>query len=101
MEKIEKVEEHLNHIEKENNLMLDFYKTMLKEKNSEKNKWFIICLVELAIIIAMFVGVLIYESQFETVIEGETTTVETGNGITTYLDLENSNTGDFSYGENY
>lgn len=69
MEKIEKVEQHLNHIEHENNLMLDFYKTMLKEKNAEKNKWFIICLVELFVIIGMFVGFLIYESQFETVTE--------------------------------
>lgn len=85
MEKIEKVEEQLNHIEKENNLMLDFYKTMLKEKNSEKNKWFIICLVELAIIIAMFVGILIYESQFETVVEGETTLEQV------QYDVENAN----------
>lgn len=83
MEKIEQVEQHLNHIEHENNLMLDFYKTMLKEKNAEKNKWFIICFVELFVIIGMFVGFLIYESQFETVTE-ETTLEQV------QYDIENS-----------
>lgn len=72
MDKLDKIEEQVCHIEHENNLMLDFYKTMIKEKNAEKNKWFIICLVELFIIIGMFIGFLIYESQFETVTE-ETT----------------------------
>ena len=69
MDKLDKIEQQVCHIEHENNLMLDFYKTMLKEKNAEKNKWFIICLVELIIIISMFVGFLIYESQFETITE--------------------------------
>ena len=47
----------------------------------------------------MFVGFLIYESQFQTIVEGETTTIESGNGIATYL--ENSESGEIIYGEDY
>lgn len=71
MDKFELIEEKVNHVEHDNNLMLEFYKTMLKEKNEEKKRWFIVCIIELIIILGMFAGFLIYESQFE--YETETT----------------------------
>lgn len=72
---------------------------MLKEVKAQSKRWFIIAIIELVIIIATNAGWLIYESQFETVTDTETTTVDGGeNGIATYL--ENSESGDINYGEN-
>jgi hypothetical protein len=48
---------------------------MLKEIKSSNKRLFIIAIIEMVIIISMFVGFLIYESQFEYV-SSETTSQE-------------------------
>jgi hypothetical protein len=48
---------------------------MLKEIKASNKRLFIIAIVEMVVIISMFVGILIYESQFEYV-SSETTTQE-------------------------
>lgn len=71
---------------------------MLKELKVNARRWFIIAVVELILLIGSNVGWWIYESSFETVSGIETTTVDAGtDGIATYL--ENSESGDISYGE--
>ena len=73
---------------------------MLKEVKAQSKRWFLIAIIELIIIIATNTGWLIYESNFETVADTETTTVDGGeNGVATYL--EHSESGDINYGENY
>lgn len=71
---------------------------MMKELKKSAKRWFIISIILLVALIVSNIAWLIYESSFETVIEGETTTIDGGNGMTTYL--ENSNAGDISNGEN-
>ena len=71
---------------------------MLSELKKSSIRWFVISIVLLIALVISNVGWLIYESSFETVYEGETTTVDGGNGVATYL--ENSNSGDINYGEN-
>lgn len=71
---------------------------MLSELKKSSKRWFVISIVLLIALVISNVGWLIYESSFETVYEGETTTVDGGNGVATYL--ENSNSGDINYGEN-
>ena len=67
----------------EENLALE----LLKELKSSAKRWFIIAIIELFIIIATNVGWLIYESQFETVVEDTTQTME---------DIESSENSNFS-----
>lgn len=71
---------------------------LLKEVKKSARRWFAISIILLIALILSNVAWLIYESSFDTVIEGETTTVDGGNGMTTYL--ENSNSGDINNGEN-
>jgi hypothetical protein len=72
---------------------------MLQELKAQSKRWFIISIIELILLIGSNVGWWIYESQFETVADTETTTIDGGeNGIATYL--ENSESGDINYGEN-
>ena len=71
---------------------------MLSELKKSSKRWFVISIILLVALVISNVGWLIYESSFDTVIEGETTTVDGGNGVATYL--ENSNSGDINYGEN-
>lgn len=71
---------------------------MLSELKKSSKRWFVISIVLLIALVISNVGWLIYESSFATVYEGETTTVDGGNGVATYL--ENSNSGDINYGEN-
>lgn len=71
---------------------------MLSELKKSSIRWFVISIVLLIALVISNVSWLIYESSFETVYEGETTTVDGGNGVATYL--ENSNSGDINYGEN-
>ena len=71
---------------------------MLSELKKSSKRWFVISIVLLIALVISNVGWLIYESSFDTVIEGETTTVDGGNGVATYL--ENSNSGDINYGKN-
>lgn len=72
---------------------------LLEDLKKTNKRIFVICIIEAIIIISMFIGFLIYQSQFETIVEGETTTIESGNGIATYL--ENSESGEIIYGEDY
>ena len=72
---------------------------LLEDLKKTNKRIFVICIIEAIIIISMFIGFLIYQSQFETIVEGETTTIESGNGIATYL--ENSESGEIRYGEDY
>ena len=71
---------------------------MLSELKKSSKRWFVISIILLVVLVFSNIGWLIYESSFETVYEGETTTVDGGNGVATYL--ENSNSGDINYGEN-
>lgn len=86
---------------KEQTLALEIFQEM-KVENKRKNVIIkILIALNLCFLIALVgsnTGWLIYESSFDTVIEGETTTVDGGNGVATYL--ENSNSGDINYGEN-
>lgn len=96
-EEIEELKGSVENMEKqvhEQSLALE----MLSELKKSSKRWFVISIVLLIALVISNVGWLIYESSFDTVIEGETTTVDGGNGMTTYL--ENSNSGDISYGEN-
>ena len=72
---------------------------LLEDLKKTNKRIFVICIIEAIIIMSMFVGFLIFELQFETIVEGETTTIESGNGIATYL--ENSESGEIIYGEDY
>lgn len=72
---------------------------LLEDLKKTNKRIFVICIIEAIIIMSMFIGFLIYESQFQTIVEGETTTIESGNGIATYL--ENSESGEIIYGEDY
>ena len=58
---------------------------MLSELKKSSKRWFVISIVLLIALVISNVGWLIYESSFETVYEGETTTVDGGNGVATYL----------------
>ena len=71
---------------------------MLSELKKTTKRWFVVSIILLIALVGTNVAWLIYESSFDTVIEGETTTVDGGNGMTTYL--ENSNAGDINNGEN-
>ena len=96
-EEIEELKGSMENMEKqvhEQSLALE----MLSELKKSSKRWFVISIVLLIALVISNVGWLIYESSFETVYEGETTTVDGGNGVATYL--ENSNSGDINYGEN-
>ena len=71
----------------------------LKSQNIRLEKAFkgmlILCVILIVALVGSNIGWLIYESQYEVV--GETTTVDAGDGVATYL--ENSNSGDINYGE--
>lgn len=71
---------------------------MLSELKKTTKRWFVVSIILLIALVVTNVSWLIYESSFDTVIEGETTTVDGGNGMTTYL--ENSNAGDINNGVN-
>ena len=71
---------------------------MLKELKHNSKRWFIIAIIELILLVGCNIGWLIFESQYETIADTETTTVDGGeNGIATYL--ENSESGDINYGK--
>ena len=57
---------------------------MLKELKSQSKRWFIIAIIELVILIATNVGWLVYENQYETIMDEQTITQE-------QIDTENSN----------
>ena len=71
---------------------------MLSELKKTTKRWFVVSIILLIALVGTNVSWLIYESSFDTVIEGETTTVDGGDGMTTYL--ENSKAGDINNGEN-
>ena len=71
---------------------------MLSELKKTTKRWFVVSIILLIALVGTNVAWLIYESSFDTVYEGETTTVDGGNSVATYL--ENSNSGDINYGEN-
>lgn len=75
-----------------------FALNLLHEVKQSAKRWFIISIILLVALVGTNVAWLVYESSFDTVYEGETTTVDGGNGVATYL--ENSNSGDINYGEN-
>lgn len=68
---------------------------MLEELKRANKRNFAIIVVLIIVFVGSNIGWLIYESQYEVV--GETTTVDAGDGVATYL--ENSNSGDINYGE--
>ena len=96
-EEIEELKESVENMGKEvkeQTLALE----MLSELKKTTKRWFVVSIILLIALVGTNVAWLIYESSFDTVIEGETTTVDGGNGVATYL--ENSNSGDINYGEN-
>lgn len=69
---------------------------LLQEVKKTNKRLFIICIIELIIIVVTNAGWIYYNTQFETV--SEQTTVDGGdNGVATYL--ENSESGDINYGK--
>ena len=96
-EEVEELKGSVENMEKqvhEQSLALE----MLAELKKSSKRWFLVSIILLIALVGTNVAWLIYESSFETVYEGETTTVDGGNGVATYL--ENSNSGDIKYGEN-
>lgn len=96
-EEVEELKGSVENMEKqvhEQSLALE----MLAELKKSSKRWFVISIILLVALVGTNVAWFIYESSFETVYEGETTTVDGGNGVATYL--ENSNSGDINYGEN-
>ena len=96
-EEVEELKGSVENMEKqvhEQSLALE----MLSELKKTTRRWFVVSIILLIALVGTNVAWLIYESSFETVYEGETTTVDGGNGNATYL--ENSNSGDINYGEN-
>lgn len=81
-------------MEEENTLAFE----LLHEVKSASRRWFIIFIITLLALVGTNIGWFIYESSFETIVDGESTTVDCGSGMATYL--ENSNSGDISNGEN-
>ena len=75
-----------------------FALNLLHEVKQSAKRWFIISIILLIALVGTNVAWLVYELSFDTVYEGETTTVDGGNGMTTYL--ENSNAGDINNGAN-
>ena len=75
-----------------------FELNLLHEVKQSAKRWFIISIILLIALVGTNVAWLVYELSFDTVYEGETTTVDGGNGMTTYL--ENSNAGDINNGAN-
>lgn len=97
MDNLEKVEEKLDKVQvkvEENTLAME----MLQDKKRTIRYMFIIILILILALVGTNIVWFLYESQFETVQETETTTIDSGNGIATYL--ENSKSGDINYGEN-
>lgn len=96
-EEVEELKGSVENMEKqvhEQSLALE----MLAELKKSSKRWFLVSIILLIALVGTNVAWFIYESSFETVYEGETTTVDGGNGVATYL--ENSNSGDINYGEN-
>ena len=96
-EEVEELKGSVENMEKqvhEQSLALE----MLAELKKSSKRWFLVSIILLIALVGTNVAWLIYESSFDTVYEGETTTVDGGNGVATYL--ENSNSGDINYGEN-
>ena len=69
---------------------------MLQELKKANKRNFAIIVILLVALVGSNIAWLVYESQYEVV--AETTTVDAGDGTATYL--ENSNSGDITYGEN-
>ena len=97
MDKLEKVEEKLDKVN-EKFEETGFAMEMLQDKKRTIRYMFIIILILILALVGTNIGWFLYESQFETLQETETTTIDSGNGIATYL--ENSKSGDINYGEN-
>ena len=97
MDKLEKVEEKLDKVN-EKFEETGFAMEMLQDKKRTIRYMFIIILILILALVGTNIGWFLYESQFETVQETETTSIDSGNGIATYL--ENSKSGDINYGEN-
>ena len=96
-EEIEELKGSVENMEKqvhEQSLALE----MLSELKKTTKRWFIVSIILLIALVGTNVAWLIYQSSLDTVIEGETTTIDGGNGMTTYL--ENSNAGDINNVEN-
>lgn len=70
---------------------------LLHEVKKSSKRWFAIFIITLIALFGTNIAWFIYESQFEIVNAGETTTVEGGPGMTTYL--EDSNSGDIKWEE--
>lgn len=69
---------------------------MLQELKRANKRNFAIIVILLVALVGSNIAWLVYESQYETIVEE--TTVDAGDGTATYL--ENSNSGDITYGEN-
>lgn len=71
---------------------------MMAEFKKVGRRWFIISIILLVALLVTNGAWLIHEGQYDTIVEGDATTVESNDGITTYL--EDCNAGDINYGEN-
>ena len=87
-EEIEELKGSVENMEKEvkeQTLALE----ILSELKKTTKRWFLVSIILLIALVGTNVAWLIYESSFDTVTEGKTTTVDGENGVATYL--ENSN----------
>lgn len=81
-EEVEELKGSVENMEKqvhEQSLALE----MLAELKKSSKRWFLVSIILLIALVGTNVAWLIYESSFETVYEGETTTVDGGNGVAT------------------
>lgn len=72
------------------------FREILHDYKIANKRIFIICIIETITIIGMIIGFAVYESQFNAYTE--TTDIDSGNGIATYL--KDSQSGDIDYGKN-
>ena len=81
-EEIEELKGSVENMEKEvkeQTLALE----MLSELKKTTKRWFVVSIILLIALVGTNVAWLIYELSLDTVIEGETTTIDGGNGMTT------------------
>lgn len=76
--------------------ILELYKEIISDLKKASKRNFIITIILLVMLFASNIAWLVYENQYETV--ADITSVDSGNGTATYL--ENSESGDITYGEN-
>lgn len=94
----EEIDKMKKEIEETSDSTKSLFREILHDYKIANKRIFIICIIEAITItiIGMIIGFVVYENQFNTYTE--TTDIDSGNGIATYL--KDSQSGDIDYGKN-